>query len=284
MEKLRVFTAKQKIDNLLHSRKENQTWKEFEKIKPNLEGKTILVILDGNRRYATKLGLEEKIGHAMGAKTAKELARFLLSLKMNVVFWGFSPDNWQRDPDEIKNIFHLANSTLEEFTEEMNQNNVRIKHLGAKDKLPQYLINTIQISEQTTESNSGPFFQFALDYSGRDEIDRAATKVLQGVINGSITLNPNDGTLHDSKMARGEGKTFFEYIKQASDDEGEAYEIDLVVRPGGEKRLSAFGSRADYSEQFFLDKKFPELTSIDFAKVLVAFSKKDRRFGGNSKS
>jgi undecaprenyl diphosphate synthase len=273
------------FQRILHGRQPegaDQTWREFEAMKPTLEGKTILVILDGNRRFASARGLEKTIGHRIGAEKAKEIARFLLSLKMNVVFWGFSTDNWKRDADEVNNIFQLAESTLAESVDEMHEHGVRIKHLGSKEGLHQGLIETIQRAEKTTAQNTGPLFEFALNYSGQDENNRTAVKVLQDIEDGKIIFTSGKN-LVDAHTPLEHGKTFSEYTRGISDDQGEAYDVDITVRPGGEKRLSGFGSRTDNSELYFLDKKFPELTTLDLAKVLIDFSKRERRFGGNSK-
>jgi undecaprenyl diphosphate synthase len=274
------------FQRILHGRQPkdaDQTWQEFEAIKPTLKGKTILIILDGNRRFATAHGLEKKIGHTMGAEKAKEIARFLLSLKMNVVFWGFSTDNWKRDSNEVNSIFQLAESTLADSIDEMHEHGVRIKHLGSKEGLHQGLLTTIQEAEETTAQNTGPLFEFALNYSGQNENNRTAAKIMQRLEEGTIIFT-SEKTLVDAHTPLEHGKTFSEYTRGISDDQGEAYDIDIAVRPGGEKRLSGFGPRIDNSELYFLDKKFPELTTLDLVKLLIDFSKRERRFGGNSKS
>lgn len=281
MEKLHLLRTKQKAESLLHFRQDRKIKEEFEKIVPQLEGKTVLIIMDGNRRFAQAQGWEKNAGHKAGAQVGKDMARFLLSHKINVVLWGFSTDNWQRDPEEIENIFQLAALTLDESTPEMHERNIRIKHLGDKKGLPGYLLESIEKAEKTTAENTGPFFQMALNYSGRDEMNRCFLKVAEQLHEGEIMIS--HGRIIDRVTESSQGRTFMDLAKELSDDEGKAFEIDLVIRPGGETRLSAFGVRADYSEQAFLPKTFPELTRTDLMKILIDFSKKDRRFGGDSK-
>ncbi|OGH07587.1 MAG: di-trans,poly-cis-decaprenylcistransferase [Candidatus Levybacteria bacterium RBG_16_35_11] len=266
-----------------NSEEEGRIWQEFEQIKPQLEGKTILIIMDGNRRYAEERGWERKIGHKIGVENAKDLSRFLLSLKMNVVLWGFSTDNWKRAPSEAENIFKISNQALIDSIDEMDEKNVRVRHLGDKERLPSYLQETIANAEERTRGNTGPFFQIALSYSGRDEINRAGMNIAKKLANRELVITEDGKRLKDPTLEDREGKTLIELIKENSDDKGSAFEIDFVLRPGGVFRLSGFGIRAEFSEYSFSDKNFPEFITVDLVKALIELTKRDRRFGGDSK-
>lgn len=257
-----------KIKEQLPFLKRRTIWKRFEDVKKSLEGTTVEITMDGNRRAEKEFGWTEGIGHAKGAKNASELARFLLSSGINVVLWGFSTDNWKRSDTEKENIFNITTKTILESLDELHENGVRIMQLGRRDRYPQHLRDAISEAEEKTFSNKGPVLQLALDYGGRDEVERTLLKIDIAKRKGFLSPNIN---------------VDFNLIKAFSDDGGKLYEIDLALRPGDVQRTSAFGPRIDYSEHRFMRKTLPEITLIDVAEKLIDFSRTERRFGGDSK-
>jgi len=224
----------------------------------------VVVIPDGNRRWARERGLSASFGHYTSASDERIMELLLESKRMGIKYlslWGFSTENWKRDEREIKAIFALILKKIDKLKEEAHKYRIRFRHLGRKDRLPKKLLRELRILEKETSSYSDLNVQLLLDYGGRDEIVRAVNKMLK------------------SKVKRVSEKSFSEYL--------DSYDIpdpDLIIRTSGEQRTSgAMPFQAAYSELYFTDVYFPEFDSTEFRKAVKSFSERVRRFGATAR-
>ena len=141
----------------------------------------IVLIPDGNRRWAKEKGLFVTAGHYKSAEydSVKSILSEAKSLGIRyITFWGFSTENWSRDEKEIKAIFELVSGLLDKLEDEATEKKVRFRHLGRKDRLPRELLDKINRVEEKTSGYNDLNVQVCLDYGGRDEIIRAVNKMI----------------------------------------------------------------------------------------------------------
>jgi undecaprenyl diphosphate synthase len=221
----------------------------------------VAIIPDGNRRWTREHGLTEAEGHKKGAETSIRVARYLRNIGVHTfTLWGFSRENWQRQKTEVLSLFSLV-KILESYVEEAVRNDVRIIHLGSKDRLPTSLLNRIKKAEEETAHLEKHVLNIAFDYGGRDEIVRAIKKMDASTINISELTEKNIGQFLDTST-------------QPYPDP------DLIIRTSGEKRTSGLLPwQTVYSELIFLDKYYPDLTEDDIQQAIDEFMKRKRRFG-----
>lgn len=221
----------------------------------------IAIIADGNRRWAKSKGLPSIEGHRAGAKTFENLLDSAKDMGIKAITgWFFSTDNWTRSDAEKEFLFGLARELAKQYREKVLKENIRFIHLGRKDGFPQDIINTLTEIEELSKDKTEFMVGVALDYGGNDEIIRAVNKV----ISHNLEVNP-------------------ENIERFLDT-AEMPKLDLIVRTGGEKRLSGFLSwQSKHAELYFTDKYFPDFNGEELAKAVKDFSTRERRFGGDSK-
>ncbi|MBI3334111.1 di-trans,poly-cis-decaprenylcistransferase [Candidatus Pacearchaeota archaeon] len=222
----------------------------------------VVIIPDGNRRWAKKRGLASEMGHykAGSITNIKSLIREADALGVKYLsVWGFSTENWKRASHEVRAIFDLVGEALVPLIEESQKNNMRFRHVGRSDRLPKKLLQALQDAEEKTKNNTGIMLVLCLDYGGRDEI------------------------LHALNQALRSGK------KQVSETEFRNYlytsdipDPDLIIRTSGEQRISGFMPfQAAYAELYFTEKYFPEFGAADLCKAVDEFGRRQRRFGGS---
>lgn len=221
----------------------------------------LAIIPDGNRRWAKEKGMKSEMGHYKSASLSNIKAIIKEAEKLGVRYfsaWAFSTENWKRSKEEINAIFELVEDVLKSLIEEASQNNIKVKHIGRKDRLPTRLIKLFEKAEKVTEKNTGITLLLCLDYGGRDEIVRAVNSLIK------------------------KGKKIEE-----KDMENELYtsgipDVDFIIRTSGEKRTSGFMPfQAAYAELYFSEKYFPDFTPEDLRKAIEEYSRRKRRFGGN---
>ncbi len=227
-----------------------------------MSGKTplhVAIIPDGNRRWARERGLAEVKGHEDSTRRDRLIELFEEARAMGVKYlslWGFSTENWNRSKIEKRFLFKLVGKTVEQLRDYAVEKKVRFRHIGRRDRLPRALVESLERLEKDTEKFDSMNVQLFLDYGGRDEILRAVEKAkLAGEI-----LNENN---------------FMNYL-----DTSGLPEPELIIRTGGEKRLSGFMSfQSIYSELYFTDSYFPDFGTEEFRKAINWFSSRERRFG-----
>ncbi|MBI4091925.1 MAG: di-trans,poly-cis-decaprenylcistransferase [Candidatus Levybacteria bacterium] len=222
----------------------------------------IAIIPDGNRRWAREQGLPTFEGHRKGFDVGVKIARYIRSLGIHTLtVWAFSTENFNRTQEEVSYLMRLYEKMLDKFLSEALKDNVRIIHLGRKDRIPKSLLKKIENVEQKTHDNAKHILNLALDYGGRDEILRAIKR-----IHNSEFIIQN---LEESNFA------------QFLDTAGQPYpDPDLIIRTSGEMRTSGLMIwQAAYAEYIFFDKHFPDLKPSDIDRAISEFAKRQRRFG-----
>ena len=221
----------------------------------------VAIIMDGNGRWATRRGLPRIAGHRAGVVSARQVVERAPDLGIRCLsLYAFSSDNWQRPAEEVKNIFWLLRAFLRLETEKLRQRDVRLEVIGRRDRLPLALLREIVHAEAATADGCGLRLRVAIDYSSRDSIARAAASATDQLYND-----------HPGELRR----TLAQVLTTESGD------VDLLIRTGGEKRLSDFLLwESAYAELFFTDRMWPEFGAADLDAALEEFSNRERRFGG----
>jgi len=217
----------------------------------------IAIIPDGNRRWARQRGLPVEAGHKQGFI---EVAPLLLEAIWDkgiysVTLWLFSTENWQRSDSEVKSLMGIFSLLLKNLLTLSAKRSVQLRHLGRKDRIPSYLLSIIEEVEICTKEKTRYVLNFALDYGGKDEIIMAVRRLVQNA------SKPEDIDEHQ----------LLEQFYPAP---------DLIIRTSGEHRLSGFMPlQSCYSELYFTDTLFPDLTKDEIQQAINWFQNRDRRFG-----
>jgi len=220
----------------------------------------VLIIPDGNGRWASKIHRLPIVGHRKGAGVLKKALRTLNSLPISIVtIWGFSADNWKRSKGEINGIMAVLEETIGGMRKELMQKNIRFMHLGRKDRIPKSLKKVIEEMEELTKNNKGKKFAAAIDFGGVDQEMRIMRKIQTLPKKTKISL---------------------ELLEKLRDSEGIITPADLIIRTSGEKRTSDLGWLAQNAEFYSIDKLLPDCSIKDFVEALLDYSKRERRFGG----
>lgn len=225
----------------------------------------IVIIPDGDRRWARARGVSSAEGHKAGIENMVKLARTSREWGIHTVSsWGLSTENWlERPKDEVDFLMKGICRALDNYFEEMQNDGVRIVHLGRKDRLPDFLLKKISDIEKATKDNTKHVFNMGLDYNGWDEIVRATQKI----VGSGISPDKIDRKLVNSYMDTADQP--FPYI-------------DLYIRTSGEQRTSGFMMwQADYAEYYWEPEYFPSFTPEKLKIAISDYSRRRRRFGGN---
>lgn len=219
--------------------------------------KHLAVIMDGNGRWARKRGLPRIAGHYEGVKRAEELVDACIELGISwLTLFTFSTENWKRPESEVKALMRLLEGYLRENSHKLTEKGIGLSFIGRRDRLPKGLLEEIKRVEGIKPKYERLHVFLAVDYGGRDEIIRTAKK------------------LFDAGLELKE-----ENFKSLS-DLGHAPEPDLLIRTGGEKRISNFLLwHLAYTELYFTDVYWPDFTKEELLKAIEDFSKRMRRFG-----
>jgi undecaprenyl diphosphate synthase len=221
----------------------------------------VAVIMDGNGRWAVGRGLPRLEGHRAGLKNISEAVRALVELGVPyVTLFSFSTENWKRPKDEIVGLLKLLAEALDDTAKELHGLDIVIRHLGRLDRLPLSLRLGIGRIVEQTKGNKGAVASFAFDYGGRTEIIEATRKAVEsGIRPGKIDETLFEGFLNTAGLP----------------------DVDLLVRTGGEKRLSNFLLwQSAYAELYFTDTPWPDFNHAEIEKALADFTRRQRRFGG----
>ncbi len=203
-------------------------------------------------------------GHERGAEVVENLMDWAKELGIKeLTLFSFSVDNFKRPKEEVENLLNLIQQKFEKFynNERLNEEGVKIRFIGDRTKFPEKIQEIMHKLEEKTKNNTRYFVNFAMAYGGRTEIIDATKKIAQQVKEGKLSIGDIDE------------KTFAKNLYLNSDP-------DLIIRTGGEKRLSGFLLwQGEYAEFFFSDKLWPEFTKEDLIKIIKEFQRRERRFG-----
>ena len=228
----------------------------------------IAIILDGNGRWAQRRGLPRTAGHKAGAETFRTIATYCRDIGLEyLTVYAFSTENWKRSRDEVDTIMALLKKYLLEAIETMERDNVRLRFMGDLTPLDQELRDLIAQCNAISERLSGCLCSICINYGGRSEIVHAASRFAEDCRIGLV--RPEELT----------EEGFEAYLYSAGIPSPE-----LLIRPGGEQRLSNFLLwQCAYAEFFFTDVLWPDFSKEDLHKAVAAYQHRDRRFGGVKK-
>ncbi|HWM94774.1 MAG TPA: di-trans,poly-cis-decaprenylcistransferase [Thermoanaerobaculia bacterium] len=219
----------------------------------------VAIIMDGNGRWATAQGRPRTAGHVAGAEAVRRTVEAARNLGIGTLtLFAFSSDNWQRPPEEVGALMRLFRRYLVKEATRCASDGVRIRVIGRRDRLPSTLVRVIQEAEAATATGKRALLRIAVDYSARDAILRAAHR------------------LNGSEVSR----EVFSRLLADPPHEGPVPDVDLLIRTGGEKRLSDFLLwECAYAELVFSERMWPDFAADDLAEAVREFYRRDRRFG-----
>lgn len=225
------------------------------------------IILDGNRRYARKHGLEVPwFGHHKGAAKVMEVLRILWEAGVKVcTLYAFSIENFERKKDEVEEIMNLAEEKFAEVVDnpDVHRHRVRIKAIGRVDLLPETVQLAIRAAEEETREYSDHILNVAIGYSGRAELVDAVKAIGEKIESGETTPDQIDENMIEGHL----------YTNGVPDP-------DLIIRTSGEERLSGFLLwQSAYSELYFAQIYWPAVRRIDIWRALRSYGVRSRRFG-----
>ena len=222
----------------------------------------IAIILDGNGRWAKKRGLPRTAGHAVGAENFRKIATYCKNIGVEyLTVYAFSTENWKRPPEEVKTIMKLLKNYLQEAIDTMERDHIKMKVLGDVTELNDELREMVERTNEISRRYEGFQANICLNYGGRAEIVNAARRYAEDLAAGRTDELTEEG--------------FSSYLYSAG-----IPDPDLLIRPGGETRLSNFLLwQCAYSEFYFTDVLWPDFTPDELEKAIAEFQRRDRRFG-----
>jgi len=220
----------------------------------------VAITMDGNGRWATQRKLPRSAGHDKGLHTVKTIvkAASVLGIK-NLTLYIFSTENWKRTEKEVGFLMNLIHTHLKQELDFYRENGIRLNHIGDLSALPAAIRKDITEAVEDTKAFTGMILNLAINYGGRDELIRGIKKIIK------------NGTTEDE---------ITEELVSKSLDMPLSPDVDLLIRTGGEKRLSNFLLwHIPYAEQIYIDTLWPDYTIDEFYGNIEEFQKRNRRFG-----
>jgi undecaprenyl diphosphate synthase len=220
----------------------------------------VAIIMDGNGRWAKKRGLPRLVGHNAGGDNIHPVVKIFANYGVKyLTLYMFSTENWNRPRIEVAGLLSLLAKKIDQETQAFHQENIRLVHLGRLDRLSQKLREKVKAAVELTKNNTGLTLCLAFDYGGRDEIVQAARRIASAGIPGN--------NIDES--------VFAQYLYSP-----DIPNPDLVIRTGGESRLSNFLLwQAAYSELYFTPVLWPDFGHKDVEEALSEYQRRQRRFG-----
>lgn len=227
---------------------------------PAAGGLHVAIIMDGNGRWATSRGRPRVFGHRAGAQSVRRAVEAAPDLGIGTLtLYAFSSDNWKRPPQEVSALMQLFREYLAKQTAECIEKGLRVSVIGRRDRLSPDLADLIERTERATAPGRRLHLRIAVDYSSRDAILRAAER---------LRSTP--------EVSRERFQTLLAEALHADS----APDVDLLIRTGGEQRLSDFLLwECAYAELYFTPRMWPEFDAADLETAVSSFRSRDRRFG-----
>ena len=234
-------------------------------IKNNSVPVHVGIIMDGNGRWAKKRHLPRISGHKVGAERIEDILEESVALGIQYLsLYAFSTENWKRPKEEVNSLMNLivryVNSRLSGF----KKNNIKLLTMGDISKLPPSALNAVNYAKEETKDNNGLTLNIGLNYGGRDEIVSGIKALFKEYEKDPTIIKNLDSELFKSFL-----------------DTKDQPDVDLLIRPGGEKRISNFMLyQIAYSEFYFTECLWPDFTKEEFQKAILEFQNRERRYGG----
>lgn len=231
----------------------------------------IAIIMDGNGRWATKRGMPRVAGHNAGMKSVEEIVRACSDEGVKyLTVYAFSTENWKRPAEEVSGIFNIMVLYIRKKIKELNANNVKIRALGEWQLIPESAAKSMQYAMDETRDNTGLVFNVCVNYGSRREIASAVSSMIRDYQSGGKELPPVEEI--DENLI---GSYLFT---------ADMPDPDLIIRTGGEKRISNFLLwQCAYSEFIFSDILWPDFGREELLECVREFNLRHRRFGGLDK-
>lgn len=227
--------------------------------------KHIAIIMDGNGRWAKEQGKVRTFGHQEGAEALKRIVKVADKIGVEVISaYAFSTENWKRPVTEVSFIMELLSRYLTNEIEEFNQNNVRVRFMGAREGLPTIVQEKMDIAMEATKNNTGITLNLAINYGGQAEILHAVQGIARNIESGSLKVE-------DIKAEVFENYLYTHGLPAP----------DLLIRPGGDARISNFMLwQIAYAEIWTTNVYWPAFTPEIFLQAIREYQGRERRFGG----
>jgi undecaprenyl diphosphate synthase len=224
----------------------------------------VAIIMDGNGRWARRRALPRHAGHRSGVTAVRRSVELAAERGIKyLTLFAFSSENWARPREEVSRLMTLFLEALQREVNELHRNNVRLEFIGARERLQRGLVDKIEAAEATTAQNTGLRLLVAVAYGGRWDILNASRSIAARVAQGSLAVDDID-----------------EEVFAAGLQLGEIPDPDLLIRTGGEQRISNFLLwNLAYAELFFCDTLWPDFADKDFDTALEHFARRQRRYG-----
>ncbi|WP_116472480.1 polyprenyl diphosphate synthase [Zobellella maritima] len=224
----------------------------------------VAIIMDGNGRWAEQRGKFRVSGHKAGVKAVREAVTFAYKLKLDALtLFAFSSENWRRPQDEVSALMGLFVAVLGSEVRKLHRNNIRLRIIGDRSAFSSSLQGKIADAEQLTANNSGLTLNIAANYGGRWDISQACRQLAVQVAEGGLQPEQIDERL------LGEHLTLAEQAP-----------VDLLIRTGGEQRISNFLLwQLAYAEFYFTPVLWPDFGEESFSEAIASFVGRERRFG-----
>ncbi|AGT06013.1 di-trans,poly-cis-decaprenylcistransferase [Corynebacterium glutamicum MB001] len=226
--------------------------------------KHIALVMDGNGRWATERGMKRTEGHKRGEAVLLDVVDACIELGVPYLSaYAFSTENWRRSTDEVRFLMGFNRDVLRRQRDDLHEKGVRVRWVGRRPRLWRSVIRELETAEELTKDNTTMTLAMCVNYGGRAEIIDAARDIARLAAEGK--LRPEQIT----------EKTFPNFL-----DEPDMPDVDLFLRPSGEKRTSNFLLwQSAYAEMVYQDKLFPDFTQQDLYDAVLEYAKRDRRFG-----
>jgi len=227
----------------------------------------VAIIMDGNGRWAQRLGKRRVIGHKAGVEKVREVVKIASELKIKALtLFAFSSENWQRPADEVSVLMELFLTVLSLEIKRLNRNNVKLNVIGDTSRFSEKLQKKIINAQELTKDNSGLILNIAANYGGRWDVTQACQKLAVLVEQGKLAASDISEELIEQHICT-----------------AQLPELDLLIRSGGDCRISNFLLwQAAYAELYFTDTLWPDFDQNEFLKAIASFAKVERRFGCTS--
>lgn len=224
----------------------------------------VAIIMDGNGRWALEKDLARARGHRAGIDSFESILKKAVDLGIScLTVYAFSTENWKRPASEVDFLMKLFQETILNKANDLFENNVKVKIIGRRDGLPPGILRTINNIEELTEKNNGIQVNIAFNYGSRAEIVDVLLRISEKIKNDKTIDTINEELI----------------IKHLYSNEFP--EVELLIRTGGEKRLSNFMLwQSAYAELYFTEKYWPDFNAEELEKAVRVFQKRNRRFGG----
>lgn len=241
--------------------------KNTDLVKQNTLPKHVGIIMDGNGRWAKKQGKDRIFGHQCGTQSLRKAIEFAREKSINILtVFAFSTENWKRPKKEVSVLMNLFLIVLKTEIKKMHKQNIKLKVVGDLSNFNAKMQKKIAESEKLTQGNTGLLLNVAANYGGRWDITEATKLLLQKALNNEINVQDINENIMDG------------VIQQTG-----LVDVDLMIRTGGETRLSNFLLwQLAYAELYFTDVLWPDFDKVLFQKALDSFAGRTRNFGKTS--